>query len=68
MAHKLDVSKLSLEERQELSRLIAENETLKAESFTKDQIIKTKDDKIKTLNAQLELTKVLIKEKRLSKI
>ena len=68
MAHKLDVSKLSLEERQELSRLIAENETLKAESFTKDQIIKTKDDKIKTLNATPELTKVLIKAKRLSKI
>lgn len=68
MAHKLDVSKLSLEERQELSRLIAENETLKAESFTKDQIIKTKDDKIKTLNATIsELTKVLIKEKEIVK-
>ena len=82
MPKKLDLSKLSLEERQELSRLIAENEALKAESFTKDQIIKTKDetiktkdetiktkdDKIKTLNETIsELTKVLIKEKEIVK-
>lgn len=68
MPNKLDLSKLSLEERQELSRLIAENEALKAESFTKDQIIKTKDNKIKTLNETIsELTKVLIKEKEIVK-
>lgn len=75
MAHKLDVSKLSIEERQELSRLIAENEALKTESSTKDEIIKTKDetiktkdDKIKILNETIsELTKVFIKEKEIVK-
>lgn len=68
MTKKLNLSKLSDEERQELSRLIAENEALNKENlFLKGEQVK-KDEKIKTLNETIsDLTKILIKEKEIVK-
>ena len=68
MTKKPDLSKLSVAEREELSRLIAENEALNKENqFLKGEQVK-KDENIKSLNATIsELTKILIKEKEIVK-
>lgn len=68
MLKKPDLSKLSIAEREELSRLIAENEALNKENqFLKGEQVK-KDENIKSLNAPIsELTKILIKEKEIVK-
>ena len=59
MTKKPDLSKLSVAEREELSRLIAENEALNKENqFLKGEQVK-KDENIKSLNATIsELTKI----------
>ena len=66
MKKKLDLSKLSLAEQQQITLLIAENERLAEENLKLQTESLLNEEKIKELNQEIdELTKVLIKEKHL---